>query len=201
MKNLPKEKRDRIVLIVIGTIVVIVASWYGVINNQKKKLQASRQAFIDQQAKVENSNRLLMSKGAVAQRVTTSQQKLQAIEEGMATGDMYSWIILKVNKFRAGYNVDIPQFSREVTGEVGFLPKFPYKAATFNLRGSAHFHDFGRFIADFENSFPYIWVQDVELSPADSTSSSSTTTATSAEPSEKVSFRMELVTLINPIAR
>lgn len=195
MKNLPKGKRDRIVLIVIVTIVVMVASWYGGINAQKKKLHSNRQTFVDQQARVESGKRLLAATVEVEQRVKGSQQKLQIIEDGMATGDMYSWIILKVNKFRTGYNVDIPQFSREVTGDVGILPKFPYKAATFNLRGTTHFHDFGRFIADFENTFPYIRVQNVELEPAGASSATST-----ADP-EKVAFRMELVTLINPTAR
>lgn len=195
MKNLPKEKRDRIVLIVIGTIVAIVATWYGIINTQKKKLNSNRQTFIDQQARVESGKRLLAATAEVERRVMGSQQRLQTIEDGMATGDMYSWIILKVNKFRAGYNVDIPQFSREVTGEVGILPKFPYKAATFNLRGTAHFHDFGRFVADFENTFPYIRLQNVEVEPAGASS------ATSVDDPEKVAFRMELVTLINPNSR
>jgi hypothetical protein len=81
-----------------------------------------------------------------------------------------------------------------VPTEVGALPRFPYKAALFNVRGTAYFHDLGKFLADFENSFPYIRVQNLELEPAASSS------ATSTGDAEKLAFRMEIVTLINPNA-
>ena len=129
------------------------------------------------------------------------QARLQTIEEGMASGDMYSWIIQTMRKFCAGRNVEIPQFSREVPGEIGILPKFPYKAATFTLRGSAYFHDLGQFIADFENSFPYIRVQNLELDSGASSAANATTTGTTQPTDgEKLSFKMEVVALVNPNA-
>lgn len=207
MKNLPKEKRDRIVLIVVGTAVLLAAAWYVLISTSQKKLELTRKNVTEQQARVEGAKRLLNATGDVEKRLAKSVQKLRDIEDGMASGDMYSWIILKVNKFRAGYNVDIPQFTREVTGDVGMLPKFPYKAATFNVRGTAYFHDLGRFLADFENSFPYLRVQNLELEPVSGASAASTGAAAShsgpapVEEFEKVGFRMEIVTLINPTAR
>ena len=36
----------------------------------------------------------------------------------------------------------------------------------FNLRGTAYFQDLGAFLADFENEFPYLRVQNLELEPA-----------------------------------
>jgi hypothetical protein len=93
-----------------------------------------------------------------------------------------------------GYQVDIPQFGRETPSEVGIFPKFPYRAAVFNVKGSAYYHDFGKFLADFENAFPYIRVQNIELdSLADSSGS--------RESSEKLNFKMELLTLVRPIAQ
>jgi roadblock/LC7 domain-containing protein len=195
MKNLPREKKERIALIAIGSLVVLIAAWYGMIGAQKRKLAESLKNVGEQQTRVDNGHRLLTAKADVERRVAACAQKLENIEADMATGDMYSWIILKVNKFKAGYKVAIPQFSREVTGEVGVLPKFPYKAATFNVRGSAYFHDFGKFLADFENTFPYLRVQNLELEPA------GTTSATSTEDPEKIAFRMEIVALINPNTR
>jgi len=112
----------------------------------------------------------------------------------MASGDMYAWVIQTVGRFGAERRVDIPQFSREVTTDVGILPKFPYKAAIFNVRGNAYFHDLGQFLADFENSFPYARVQNLELEPGASSAASGTT-----DP-EKLAFRLEIVTLINPNA-
>ena len=94
-----------------------------------------------------------------------------------------------------GYKVEIPQFSREVTGDVAMLPKFPYRGATFTVKGSAYFHDFGKFLADFENAFPYIRVQNLQLSPM----AAPATATGEIKMTEELSFRMELVTLINPL--
>ena len=70
---------------------------------------------------------------------------------------------------------------------MNLLPNFPYKQATLSLVGTAHFHDFGRFLADLENQFPHIRVVNLSLelnqSPA-------------AEDQETVSFKLDIVTLV-----
>jgi len=192
MKNLPKEKRDRLILIVLGTLVVLIAIWYGLVSTQKKSLAAIQKRAFEQRDKVGSAQRLINSTGDLEKNLEMTTKKLRSIEQGMASGDMYSWIIQTVNRFRADRNVDIPQFSREVTVDVGVLPKFPYKAALFSVRGNAYFHDLGKFIADFENEFPYLRLQNLELEPAASSS------ATSTGDAEKLAFKMEIVTLVNP---
>ncbi len=205
MKNLPKEKRDRLILTCLGTVFVLLAMWYGMIGSQKKRLVTLSQRSIEERSRVDNAHRLVGSVKQIEERLATAAAQVEGIEETMATGDKYSWIILIVNKFRSAYNVDIPQFSREVTGEVGLLPNFPYKAATFTIRGSAYFHDFGRFLADFENQFPYLRVQNLEIEPAATTTGSASGPGAGTVPSggdtEKLSFRMEIVALINPTGR
>lgn len=193
MKGLSKDKRDRLILVAIGTLAIIVGLWYGVITQQRKALGRIAERAREQQTKVDNGQRLVTSSGDLQQNVEKANAKLRAVEQTMASGDMYSWIILTVNKFRADRQVDIPQFSREVTTEVGVLPRFPYRAALFNVRGTAFYHDFGKFVADFENTFPFLRVQNVELEPAGSSS------ATQTPDSEKLAFKMEIVALINPM--
>jgi len=192
MKNLPKEKRDRLLLIGVGTVIAVVVLWYLVIQTQNKAIERLKTQSVEHKTKVENAQRLLSSTADLQKQLDGSTQELKAIEDSMASGDMYSWIILTINKFRADRKVEIPQFSREVPTEVGVLPKFPYRAALFNVRGTAYFHDFGKFIADFENAFPYIRVQNLELEPL------SSGTQTTPADAEKLAFKMEIVTLVNP---
>jgi hypothetical protein len=192
MKNFPKEKRDRLILIGVGTLIVMAAMWYGLISTQKKSLTNIHKRTVEQQDKVGSAQRLISSTIDLQNKLEVTSEKLHSIEQGMASGDMYSWIILTVNRFRADRKVEIPQFSREVTTEVSVLPRFPYKAALFNVRGTAYFHDLGKFIADFENTFPYLRVQNLELEPAASSS------ATSTGDAEKLAFKMEIITLVNP---
>jgi hypothetical protein len=191
MKNLPKEKRDRLILIVLGTVVSLGLLWYLLIRAQEQSIKAIAQKTVEQKDKVGRAQHLISSKAEIEKNLVVAAQKLKVVEAGMASGDMYSWVILTINKFKADRNVDIPQFSREIPTDVGLLPRFPYKAALFHLRGAAYFHDFGKFLADFENAFPYIRVQNVELEPAGSS-------ATSTGEPEKLGFRIEIVTLVNP---
>jgi hypothetical protein len=104
---------------------------------------------------------------------------------------MYSWVIARINRFKQNHRVEIPQYSREVLCEVGLLPQFPYRAAMFQLRGTAYYHDFGRFVADLENKFPHMRVQNIELQPLSSTGGG-------AVDQELLSFRLEIVALVNP---
>src|SRR5436190_21791239 len=120
----------------------------------------------EEETKLNNGQRLASSVPQIQKNLQEVAARLKTIEATMPSGDMYSWIILTVNTFKENYKVEIPQFSREVAAEVGMYAKFPYHAAVFHLRGTAHYHDFGRFVADFENAFPYMRIQNIELDPA-----------------------------------
>jgi hypothetical protein len=196
IKNLSKEKRDHLILTCICTVAVVAGIYLGVVKFQRRTLEAIAKQTIEQHDKVGRADRLVKSRGEAEKNLAANSEKLKAIEQTMASGDMYSWVIMTMNRFRADRKVDIPQFSREVTTEVGVFPKFPYKAALFNVRGTAHFHDLGKFIADFENTYPYLRVQNLDLEPA----AQSAATSSANEP-EKLSFKMEIVALINPNAQ
>ena len=62
MKNLSKEKRDRLLLVSIGTVVAVVALWYLVIQTQNKAITRMKAESIEQQSKVENAQRLVSSR-------------------------------------------------------------------------------------------------------------------------------------------
>jgi hypothetical protein len=87
--------------------------------------------------------------------------------------------------------VDIPQIGKEAPCDVGVFPTFPYQAAAFGVRGKGYYHDIGKFVADFENSFPYMRIQNLELAPDG---------GAQAADDETIQFRMEIVTLIKPVA-
>jgi len=206
---LTKEKRNRLILVAIGTLVAVIGVWQVMIVSQKRSMEDIKKRIAEQQVRLDNAQRLLNSTAEVQKNLEAAALKLKGVESEMASGDMYSWIIQTVNKFREGYKVDIPQFSREVPCEVGLFAKFPYRAVQFNVRGTAFFHDFGRFLADFENRFPHMRVQNLELEPMavsnanlPSTGNAATAAVTAAgEDAEKLAFRMEIVALINPLSR
>ena len=194
MKSLSKEKRDKLVLVCIGAIVVVVGLYYGVIASQRNSLESLVGRRGEKQSKLANAERLIGNASTIQKNLEAATAKLKTIESTMASGDMYSWIILTVNSFKENYRVEIPQFSREVQAEVGMYHKFPYRAAVFNVRGTAYYHDFGKFVADFENAFPYMRIQNVEMEPPTSSNSNV------QDDQEKLAFKMEIVALVNPVS-
>lgn len=191
MKNLPKEKRDRLIVLALGAVVIVVGLYYGVISMQQKSLLEFARKKDEQQSKFGNGQRLVGNAATIRKGLASATTRLKAIEATMPSGDMYSWIILTVNTFKDKYRVDIPQFSREVPCDIGIVGTFPYRAASFVLRGTAHYHEFGRFVADFENAFPYMRIQNIELEPNPAAGGAGPGDA------ERLQFKIEVVTPVN----
>jgi len=194
MSKLPKDKRDKIILVAMSTVVVCATLWLLVINSQRTALRTVREQVEKSRDQLARGGAAVKTQAITVQQFDEASRALKQREAAMAApNDMYSWLIQTLSGFRAGYKVEIPQFGREVSTEVGAFPKFPYRAALFNVNGTANYHDFGKFLADFENAFPYIRVQNIELEP-------SMGDALSGDSREKLGFRMELITLVRPIA-
>jgi Tfp pilus assembly protein PilO len=198
MNKLPKEKRDKIILVCIFTIAASAAIWFLLISAQRKTLNSVREQAQKSKEQLARGNNTLTTRAQVNEQFQELSKRLKDREAAMAAPtDMYSWVVQTLNNFRLPYKVEIPQFGRELPSEVGIFPKFPYRAAMFNLQGTAHYHDFGKFLADFENAFPYIRVQNIDLSPGGETVSA---VGDSSANKEKLNFKMELLTLVRPIA-
>jgi len=195
MNKLPKEKRDRIIAVAIATAIAIAGIWYGLIRPQQAKLQDSARTTIKAQEKVTNAKRRVEKEKPIQIELDAARQGLKAIEDEMASGDLYSWIIVTVNKFRAAHRVEIPQFSREQVREVNVIPGFPYKGATFTVKGTAYYHDLGKFIADFENTFPHVRLLNLEMEPVALPGPGA---QSNPEEQEKLSFKMDILALIKP---
>jgi Tfp pilus assembly protein PilO len=192
MSKIPKAKKQQMVGVIFGMCAVIAGLWFFVIKTQQTKLAAVEKKSMEMREQVEKAENLLKKAAEIEASLEGSLQALHSIEEGMASGDIYLWLINTVNRFNVSRNVTFIDFQREIIGEVGILPRFPYKAAIFPLKGVAYYHDLGKFLAEFENSFPYVRIQNLELSPAGKTG---------ADEAEKLNFKFEIVSLIKPIGQ
>lgn len=195
MNKLSKDKRDKIILVVIGTLAAVAGIWFAVIKNQLSSHEEAKKRLTEVEQKLTRGRAALNAADATQQQLAAFTATLKTCEQAMAVpNDMYSWFFQTMNTFRAGHQVDIPQFSRETPAEVGLFPSFPYRAALFTVRGSAFYHDFGKFLADFENEHPYIRVQGVEIEP-------NVDPGAAGPASERLSFKMDLLTLVRPTAQ
>ena len=202
MSKIPKDKRDKMIVIGIATVVASAAIWLLLIKSQYNTLRAARVQAVTAQGQLDRGQATLMTKIKTAEDFESASKQLQAKQAVMAApNDMYSWLIQTLGTFRAGHRgVEIPQFGPPQMSEVGVFAKFPYHAAVFNVRGSAYYHDLGRFLADFENTFPFIRVQNIELDPVGESAPKPGAERAAQDSSEKLNFKLELLTLVRPVA-
>lgn len=197
MPKLAKEKRDQLILVIIGTVAVTVGLWYGVIktrNEQLAECAGRRQTAVD---KVEKARARVKQAQKVEAEMKLSTQRLKEVEDSMAPGaDLYRWAYVLLERARAGHDVTIIDVTRPARGEIGMLAQFPYDGAIFSVRGSAYYHEFGKFLADFENKFPYFRVQNLLLGPGPEGASGSEAVGRSGD--ERLQFKVEVVALIQP---
>ena len=189
-KRLSKEKKQQFVLVLVVTAVCLCGWGFGLIRFQYSSLRQVSENKVAAEKKLLVMSDSVRQADRLAQELTDSKKTLAEMESDIASGDLYSWIITTLRRFRAPYKVEIPSVSpiSPVT-EVTLLANFPYKQTSINVSGTAHYHDLGRFLADFENQFPHMRLVNLNLD----------LDGGATEP-EMLAFRMEIVTLVKPNA-
>ena len=189
MNKLPKEKRDQLILVGMGTLVLLTLIGYGLIRPQYDAISAVN-------ARINGKRNTLQSMEDTIKRADTTPAQLVDLaytltqtESDMASGDPAQWIYNTIRNFKGKYKVDISVIGQLTPGVVDLLPHFPYKQQLkVTVGGTAYYHDFGKFIADFENTFPHARIANLTLEPVGGT----------GDNSEKLAFRMDIIAVVNP---
>jgi Tfp pilus assembly protein PilO len=201
MNRLPKEKRDKLLLVALGTGVVLAVLYFFVISAQQRSLTDCANKTAVAREKLDKAERWLRMSPGIQGRLATARAEVEAKQNTMAPVDKFKWFYNTLSSFLAQYQVKLIDITREPeVGDVGVLPKFPYQAATFGVKLSARYHDFGTFLADFENHFPYLRVQNLEIEPenAPQTRLKETPRANRQDTPGTLAVTLRVVTLIKP---
>jgi Tfp pilus assembly protein PilO len=200
VNKISKEKRDKLILTCLAILGVIGILYTFVLGDQKDKLASLQNQISSTKDKLSKAERLVRSGDTIDARLAEDRKLLDAREDDMAPqGQYYYWFLQLIDQFRkkesleSSFIVDLtqPEFI-----EAGLLPEFPYKAASFGVRLNGRFQDVGRFLADFENTYPYFRVQNIKMSPQSAGMASGTTTGSGGD--EKLMVELRIVTLIKP---
>jgi hypothetical protein len=187
--RMSSEKRNKLIGVGVLTAGVMGLLWYFVIGAQEAKLRDIAQQTRECTKQRQDIRSAIGSATKIESDYDTATQKLASIEQEIATGDLYSWFYNTIKDFKASYHVDIPDFSNVELGDTTLLYKFPYKQVKITVSGSAYFNDFGHFVADFENRYPHMRIENVSLQPV--------TGGEHEADREKLSFKMDIIALVN----
>ena len=187
MNKLSAEKRNQLILVVLLTVAVMAGLWFGLIHFQQQNLEALANRKAAAAQKLKDIEMTVKNADQIEADLAQANKKLADLEDDMASGDLLSWMHDTIRKFKLPYKVELPQYSQVEEKETSLFAKFPYRQATLTVGGTAHFHDLGKFVADFENQFPQMRLLNLDLEPS-----------VIPTEKEKISFKMEIVALVKP---
>jgi len=188
MKRLPPEKRNKLILIIIGTVALVGLIYFFLITPEKDDRQKLAGEVKNASAQLEVIKKAIKQADANASMADAMQTALDKAEEDIAYGDLYAWTYDTIRRFKTGYHVEIPSIGQPVLGDTDIIPSFPYKQIRIKVKGFGYYHDIGKFLSDLENKFPHVRVVNLAMDPA---------TGIDAAP-EKLAFQVELVALVKP---
>ena len=201
--NLPKDKKTRILLIAAVAVVVCGGLWFGVIQSRNTVLAGASSRLEKAQNRLTEAQKWLKNSDEIKSEMEKALRQLEDMEAQMprANEDLFAKSYALLDKAKAGHVVEIREVTRpekkegEKKKDVGLFASFPYDASVFSVSGVAHYHDFGKFLADFENNHPYCRLQNITLGTVLETGAEG---ATGRLAKEKLAFRMDIVALIKP---
>jgi Tfp pilus assembly protein PilO len=168
MNNLPKAKRDQLILVVVVTLMIIGALVFFVIDMQHSELKRTQLKTESMRAKLLQADQLSRTEPDLQVRLQKVVKDLSGKETFLAPDhDTYAWLLQNLAQFLSvhrGAGITPSGISQPDIAETTLIPRFAYKQATFHVKGAGYFHDVGRFVADLENEFPYVRVQNIEMS-------------------------------------
>ena len=190
LSKLPKEKLNRLILVILATLIAIAGLYFGLIRRQNENLVRLAQQKAAAAKKLQVIREALHRADQIKAQLDEAKTALTGAESDIASGDLYAWVIDWLRQYKAPYKVEIPQFSQlGAPADVNLLPRFPYKQTTLTVAGTAHYHDLGRFLSDLENQFPHVRLLNLSLDV--------NAVSTSVE-TETLSFKLDIVTLAKP---
>lgn len=168
MSKLPKEKRDRLILVGAISLLIVGALWTMVVSDQRETIAKQEERTARVREKIANANRLLNMRVTIQTKYDERVQLLADKEAEMAPEeDPYAWMCDKIYAFKEGRqleNVSVTRVASDIK-PVGLLPAFAYKAVEFHLTGRGFYSTIGRFVADLENEFKLFQIRNISITP------------------------------------
>ncbi|HWC60261.1 MAG TPA: type 4a pilus biogenesis protein PilO [Verrucomicrobiae bacterium] len=188
MNRLSKEKKNQLVLVGIVVAAIIAGLWFSVIHSVKDDLRSLAAKKLEDSNKLDQISDTIKNSKKAESDLLAVNSELAAAEREMPYGDLYLSLVNTIRKFKTNYNVQITQFTPNGSdAPVNLLPRFPYRQVTVSISGTAHYHDLGKFIADFENQFPTSRIINLDLSPGP---------VTTPDTKETLLFKMDIISLV-----
>lgn len=166
MTKLSKDKRDKLILIILFSIGISAVLYYLVIMVQQEMIGDFATRTANRQAKLDLAESIKKRRDRFQENLAEQRKILTAKQAEMPRPDQdHLWFINLMEERRRVYGLNVEEVRTPEPTSAGVLAEFPFSAVALNVTMSGRFTDFGRFLADFENSYPYMRVELTSIMP------------------------------------
>ena len=192
-KKLSKEKKNQLVLVGLITLVLVVGLGYGLIRFQLGYVQALERQKVEADKDYKRMIDTIEAAESIEAQMNAAIKELAAREDAMVKGDKLAWLNSTIKSaLRQHPKLEVPDFSTILEDDCTLLAKFPYSQVSISIKGTGHYHDIGRFIAELENEQPHFRVLNLEMEPAPASPQGD------KAQTEKLSFKLFIAALVKP---
>lgn len=166
MTKMSKDKRDKLLLTIIAGVGSVCVLYFVVIAGQKDTLVDLGLRIDALRGKRENSDRTVKRQAQFQENLELQRKTLDKKQEQMPRpGEDQRWFNRIIESRQEKYGIELWEIKTAQAVDPGVLPKFPFKGVAFTVTVDGAYSDFGEFLRDFENEFPYMRVQLESISP------------------------------------
>jgi|SRR5882724_536787 len=184
--KLSSEKRNQFIFAFCGVVTALAVVWFLLISPRQVALQKTKKETADKKQHMVEMDNTIKRADASTNELHDATVALSHGEMDMASGDPNAWVYDLIRHFKENYKVDISISGQASIDQMDLIPDFPYQQLKVSVNGTAFYHDLGKFIADFENTFPHIRIANLAID----------TVGGNGDSSEKLSFHMEIIALV-----
>src|SRR5215469_10010051 len=107
MTKLPKEKRDKLILVCMVFGIALVGIYLLLIHPEYQSIASTKAATENKRQKLESMEKAINRAADTAAQLQDTEMELSGAEKDMAVGDPNAWIYDTIRGFKAQYKMDM----------------------------------------------------------------------------------------------
>lgn len=174
-------------MVILATLAIIAMVFMFLISPEKVQIELQSKEIVKQRKQLDEMKETINKASEMAAAYAAVSNQLAATETDVASGDIYAWTYDTIRRFKVAYHLDIPGMGQPSSGDVDLLSGMSYRQVKLTLTGTGYYHDLGKFVADFENTFPHMRLVNLGLDPSPA-----------ANAPERLAFHFDVIALVKP---
>jgi len=162
MNKWTSEQRNHIILLAMATAGIAALIWFGLIGSLQASIQEQMNKIAFSRSKLNLTKAGISRKEQFKQEIETGQRQLLDLEGKMPQGDIFRWLNNSMHEIETATMSTSSSLPAAVRGikhpSQGSLP-----AVSYSIAGTAYYRSFGSFVAELENSSPFIRLKGLTL--------------------------------------